>query len=123
MKIASIGCDRSGFPALLSFLENNPTYKMDVTAVPCLGMVGESMILKIFEEGYDYLLLAGCPLDSCFNQRGSYFAERKAQRINVLLQEAGIRKKVFCAFVTAEKVGEIKRVVESFTIQNQEGQP
>lgn len=116
MKIASVGCDRSGFPALLRFLEIFPDYGMDLIAVPCLGVVNEGMMLAILERGYQYLLLAGCPLESCFNQKGSEFAARKAQRVNALLQEAGIARKVACAFVTAEKVGEIKRVVENLIL-------
>ena len=121
MRIASIGCDRQGFPALLRFLETFPEHRMDVTAVPCLGAVNESMMLRILEDGYQFLLLAGCPLDSCFNQRGSEFALRKAQRVNALLTEAGISKRVACVFVTAEKIGEVKRVLENL-ISEQKGE-
>ncbi len=116
MKIASVGCDRNGFPALLRFLETFPDYGMDLISVPCLGVVSEGMMLAILEQGYQHLLLAGCPLESCFNQKGSEFAARKVQRLNVLLKEAGIARKAACAFVTAEKVGEIKRVVENLTL-------
>lgn len=118
MKIASIGCDRGGFPALLRFLEAFPECNMDVTGVPCLGMVNEGVMLRMFEKGYEYLLLAGCPLDSCFNQRGSDFAWRKARRVNALLAEAGLSQRVACAFVTPEKIGEIKRVLEELTAEN-----
>jgi coenzyme F420-reducing hydrogenase delta subunit len=121
MRIASVGCDRQGFPALLRFLETFSEYRMDVTAVPCLGTVHESMMLHILEDGYQLLLLAGCPLDSCFNQKGSEFAFRKAQRVNALLTEAGIPKRVACAFVTADKIGEIKRVLESI-VSGQKGE-
>ncbi|MCX7667913.1 MAG: hydrogenase iron-sulfur subunit [Atribacterota bacterium] len=122
MKIASIGCNQGGFAALLRFLAVSPGYEMDVMAVPCLGVVSEEMMLKTLESGYQCLLLAGCPLDSCLNQRGSDFAFRKVQRVSALLREAGINRKVALAFVTAEKVGEIQRIVEGL-ILNDMGEP
>ncbi|MEN3186019.1 MAG: hydrogenase iron-sulfur subunit [Atribacterota bacterium] len=116
MRIASIGCNQGGFTALLRFLEVFPEHEMDVMAVPCLGVVNEEMMLKVLENGYQYLILAGCPLGSCVNQRGSDFAFRKTQRVNTLLKEADIDKKVACVLVTAEKVGEIQRVLESLLL-------
>lgn len=122
MRIASIGCNQGGFTALLRFLEIFPEYEMDIMAVPCLGVVNEEMMLRTLESGYQYLLLAGCPLGSCSNQRGSDFAFRKVQRVNALLKEAGIDRKVICAFVTAEKVGEIQKAVESL-VSDTAGEP
>ncbi len=112
MKIASLGCDKSGFPALLRFLAEYPQYRMDVTAVPCLGMVNEGMMLQAFENGYRGLLLAGCPIESCHNQKGSHYALLKAERVNTLLEEAKLPMRVTCALLTMDKIAEIKRALD-----------
>ncbi|MCX6089327.1 MAG: hydrogenase iron-sulfur subunit [Candidatus Atribacteria bacterium] len=113
MKLYVIACDKSGYPALMKGIETGEGTDsvLTVQKIPCLGLVKESLLLETLEKEYDGILLVGCPLDSCYNLDGSRFAERRVHRVNALLQEAGIEKKVFLAFVTAEKTGELQRVL------------
>ncbi len=70
MKVVALGCDKSGYPALLRWGEKEllPFEEVEVFSIPCLGLVTEEMIFQILENS-DALLLAGCPLDSCHNQK------------------------------------------------------
>ena len=113
MRVVALGCDKSGYPALLRWGEKGslPFDEVKIFSLPCLGLVTEEVIFRILENS-DALLLAGCPLDSCHNQKGSQGAYLKVKRVNSLLQEADISKKVAIAFVTSGKVGEIKKVSE-----------
>ena len=113
MKVVALGCDKSGYHALLRWGEKEslPFEEVEVFSIPCLGLVTEEMMFQILENS-DALLLAGCPLDSCHNQKGSRGAYLKTKRVNSLLQEADISKKVAIAFVTSGKVGEIEKVSE-----------
>lgn len=111
MKIVALGCDKSGYPALLKWGEKNtsPFEEVKLFSLPCLGLLTEEAIFRTLENS-DALLLAGCPLDSCHNQNGSRGAYLKVKKVNALLQEAAIPKKVAVVFVTADKIGEIEKV-------------
>lgn len=113
MKVVALGCDKSGYPALLRWGEKDslPFDEVKIFSLPCLGLVTEEAIFRILEDS-DALLLAGCPLDSCHNQKGSQGAYLKVKRVNSLLQEADVSKKVAIAFVTSGKIGEIEKVSE-----------
>ncbi len=110
MKVVAIGCDKSGYPAVLRTLEGGctPQLEVDVRGVSCLGVVRESLLLEILEGDASYILLAGCPLDSCHNLEGSRFAKARAERVNALLDEAEVDKRVVLAFVTADKTSPIR---------------
>lgn len=109
-----IACDKSGYPAMIKYTTENSNYHefIKIKKVPCLGSVKEIDILEALEEEYDLVLLVGCPIDSCFHQNGSRFAQRRVDRINNLLEESGVRKRVFISFVTAEKISEIRRTLD-----------
>ena len=113
MRVVALGCDKSGYPALLRWGEEGslPFDEVKIFFFFFLGLVTEEIICCILENS-DALLLAGCPLDSCHNQKGSQGAYLKVKRVNSLLQEADISKKVAIAFVTSGKVGEIEKVSE-----------
>lgn len=114
MKISVIACDKSGYPAIIKYITENPTNHefIRITKVPCLGSVKESEILEILEGECDRILLVGCPIDSCFHRDGSRFAQSRINRINHLLEEAEISKRVLISLVTVEKISEIKRVLD-----------
>ncbi|HHT08943.1 MAG TPA: hydrogenase iron-sulfur subunit [Atribacter sp.] len=114
MKILVIACDKSGYPAMIKYTTENSTNHefIKIIKAPCLGSVKESDILEALEGKCDRILLVGCPIDSCFHQNGSRFAQRRVNRINHLLEEAGITKRVAISFVTAEKISEIKRTLD-----------
>ncbi|QPM68941.1 hydrogenase iron-sulfur subunit [Atribacter laminatus] len=114
MKILVIACDKSGYPAMIKYTTENTTDHelTSILKVPCLGSVKESDILEALEGDCDRVLLVGCPIDSCFHQDGSRFAQRRVNRINHLLEEADISKRVVISFVTAEKISEIKRTLD-----------
>lgn len=114
-----IACDKSGYPAMIKYTtENSTNHELTrIIKVPCLGSIKESDILEALEGECDLVFLVGCPIDSCFHQSGSRFAQRRVNRINHLLEEAGIPKRAVISFVTAEKISEIKRTLDliSFT--------
>jgi len=85
---------------------------ISITKVPCLGWVKASDILEILAGECDRVLLVGCPIDSCFHRDGSRFAQHRMNRINHLLEEAGITKQVDISFVTTDKISELKRTLD-----------
>lgn len=118
MKIRTLGCERSGFPALLKAKREgvlNPGDNLEVFLLPCLGVVSEAMLFELLKEG-DLILLVGCPPGSCFNESGSMLAEKRVRRAQNLLKEAGVKKKILLAFATEEKIGEVERVLEDTRI-------
>ncbi|HSV32065.1 MAG TPA: hydrogenase iron-sulfur subunit [Atribacteraceae bacterium] len=117
MKIIAVACDKSGVAAVLRAREGllRDGVTVDLIPIPCLGTIRESQLLEFLEEEIDALLLAGCPLDSCHNLEGSRYARDRAHRVNALLREAEVSKRVLTAFVTAEKTGEIRRIIKDFT--------
>lgn len=115
MRVGAIGCERSGFPALLSLGREEPQLfeeSFEVFSIPCLGVVNEEVLLELLSV-YDTLLLVGCPLGSCFNEWGSTLAEKKVKRVNSLLQEAEIAKEVLLVFATVQRTGELRQILRA----------
>ncbi len=113
MKIVALCCDKSGYPAVLKAQQEGylPGVELEVRAVSCLGVIRESLLLEILEGEVACLLLAGCPLESCHNLEGSRFAKARAERVNALLEEADVDKRVVLAFCTAEKTSQIREAL------------
>jgi len=117
VNIIAVGCDKSGIPALLRVKQEcrDNGVVLEIIPVPCLGTVRESWLLELLEGEVDALLLAGCPLDSCHNLEGSRYARDRVLRVNALLREADIPKQVLIAIDTAEKIGEIRRILKEYS--------
>ncbi|MCD6155917.1 MAG: hydrogenase iron-sulfur subunit [Candidatus Atribacteria bacterium] len=115
MRLVALGCERNGYPALLRYFHRVSLplgwELKELSAIPCLGVIREEAIFSILEKRADVLLLAGCPLDACKNIKGSSVGLRKVTRINTLLEEAQVNKKVALALVTPDKTGEIERTL------------
>ena len=45
--------------------------------VPCTGKIQVSTLLQAFEDGADAVYVAGCPVDSCHNVKGSMRAAKR----------------------------------------------
>jgi len=114
LKIYGIACDKSGYPAIVQYIasDHQDICFTSIVKVPCLGVIKESEMLEALETDCDILLLAGCPLDSCHNLQGSRFAQRRAIKVNRLLEEAETTKRVYLSFGTSEKIAELKRVLD-----------
>jgi coenzyme F420-reducing hydrogenase delta subunit len=118
MKIRALGCERSGFPALLKAKKEGMLSVgdcLEVFSLPCLGVVSEAMLFELLKEG-DLLLVVGCPPGSCYNEWGSTLAEKKIRRAQNLLDEAGVKRKILLAFATEEKVGEVAKVLQDVRV-------
>lgn len=115
MRLVALGCERNGYPALLRYFHRvslpSGWELKELSVIPCLGFIREETIFSILEEKADVLLLAGCPLDACKNVKGSEVGLRKVTRVNALLEEAQVNKKVALALVTPDKTGEIERML------------
>ncbi len=80
-------CERSGLlldqtdPALLGTGVR--------VAIPCGGRLEVQHLLKAVERGAREVLVVACPLDNCRSRLGTEEAERRVERANRLLAEAG----------------------------------
>lgn len=74
-----------------------------VLEVPCLGAVGETIMLKAFSRGARELVLAGCREDQCQYGAGWQRARARAQRVRKLLAQAGVRGEVAVLELTPER--------------------
>lgn len=68
--------------------------------IPCSGKVDMLYILKAFETGADGLALVTCPQNECRHLEGNLRAVKRAEQVNILLEETGMggnRVEVFAA--------------------------
>ncbi|MCB9480434.1 MAG: hydrogenase iron-sulfur subunit [Desulfobacteraceae bacterium] len=65
---------------------------MRVIRVPCSGRVSPKMILSAFRKGADGVWVSGCHPGDCHYISGNYYARRKFDVLNEMLEYVGIEK-------------------------------
>ena len=61
-----------------------------VLRFPCTGKVEPNYIMAAFEMGVDGVIVAGCLEGGCHFQEGNLRARRRVERVQQLLEEAGL---------------------------------
>ena len=90
--------------------------------LPCSGRVNEVLLLSSLEAGYDKVLIIGCHKDNCRYISGNLRAEKKANRVRTLIQDAGIKSKIVKMIFTApDEANKLKGKIDNF-INNNNGQ-
>ena len=93
-----------------------------VIRVPCSGRINPVFILKALQSGADGVLVSGCHPGDCHYVSGNYYARRKFEIFDHLLDFVGLEKgRVFFSWVSAAEgenfgalikhiVGEVKKL-------------
>jgi coenzyme F420-reducing hydrogenase delta subunit len=87
-----IGCARSAGEALAGLAEAGHALPAGVEWVsrPCGSGIDELHILRAFEAGADYVVVAVCYDDACRSLDGSRWAARRVEAARLLICEAGM---------------------------------
>ena len=85
--------------------------------MPCSGRINPVFILKALQSGADGVLISGCHPGDCHYVSGNYYARRKFEIFDRLLNFVGLEKgRVFFSWVSAaegENFGHlIKHIVD-----------
>ena len=63
-----------------------------IVLLPCTGRVDHLHILKVFREGADGVMIAGCLEGDCHFKTGNLQARKRVTRLKALLKELGIEE-------------------------------
>ena len=63
--------------------------------VMCTGRIDSTFVLKAFAEGADAVLVAGCHPGDCHYLEGNLKAEKRAEAIDLLLEDFGLEPERF----------------------------
>ncbi len=66
-----------------------------IIRVVCTGKVETLHLLKAFESGADGVVVIGCKFGECYFKEGNYRVQKKVQRAQSLLEEAGFEPERF----------------------------
>jgi F420-non-reducing hydrogenase iron-sulfur subunit len=70
--------------------ENPATADVSVTRVNCIGEIDPTVVLQLFENGADAVMLAGCKPPDCHFAEGNLQAERAVAMLKKLLALTGL---------------------------------
>ena len=119
-RIALFCCENSGYPAFEALEEVKLREAVELIRLPCSGKVEVGHILKVLEQGYEGVLVLGCPLENCTYLRGSHRASRRVQAARGILAAVGMRPQIvqmsFVSSVDAHEAGEaIRRMLDELS--------
>ena len=84
----------------------------------CSGMVHPNLVMDAFTKGADGVLICGCHPGDCHYQDGNLKAQKRAEAIQLMLQDFGIEEERFrLEWVSASEGPKFARVVKEFTDQ------
>jgi F420-non-reducing hydrogenase iron-sulfur subunit len=89
-----------------------------IIRVMCSGMVHPNLVMDAFTKGADGVLICGCHPGDCHYQDGNLKAQKRAEAIQLMLQDFGIEEERFrLEWVSASEGPKFARVVKEFTDQ------
>ena len=71
-------------------VDSNVLEGVDIVPLPCAGKMEVIHILNALENGYDAVLVLGCPVDNCQYIRGNKRARKRVDMVKETLESAGI---------------------------------
>ncbi len=95
-----------------------------IIRVPCSGRVNPLFILKALYEGADGVLVSGCHPGDCHYQSGNYYARRRLEVFQKILDFVGLNPARFkMAWVSASEGAQFAQLVREFTAEVKEAGP
>jgi F420-non-reducing hydrogenase iron-sulfur subunit len=89
-----------------------------IIRVMCSGMVHPNLVIDALTKGADGVLVCGCHIGDCHYKDGNSVAEKRADAINLMLQDFGIEEERFSLkWVSASEAPRFAQVVKEFTEQ------
>ncbi len=87
-----------------------------VVRVMCSGRIDPLFVVKAFENGADAVLVSGCHPGDCHYATGNYYAERRMQAMQRLLDFFGIDQRRFrLTWVSASEGARFAEIVSEMT--------
>lgn len=118
-------------PAIIGFLCNWCSYRgadlagtsrleypanLRVVRVPCSGRVAPELVLRVFQEGADGVLVLGCHIGECHYHEGNHRMVRRMQVLQRLIGYAGIEpERLHWDYVSAAEGERFARIVTEFS--------
>jgi len=104
------GADLAG----VSRLQYPPNVR--IVRVMCSGMVHPNLVVDALTKGADGVLVCGCHPGDCHYQEGNLKAEKRAEAIELMLDDFGLERERFkLAWVSASEGGKFAQVVTEMT--------
>ena len=87
--IVAFCCENSSLQAAEE-ADPNVLEGVNIVPLPCAGKMEIIHILTALENGYDAVLVLGCPVDNCQYIRGNKRARKRTDMVKETLKSAGI---------------------------------
>jgi len=87
-----------------------------IVRVMCSGMVHPNLVIDALTKGADGVLICGCHPGDCHYQEGNLKTEKRAEAIELMLDDFGIEQERFrLEWVSASEGGKFAQVVTEMT--------
>ncbi|TET91060.1 MAG: hydrogenase iron-sulfur subunit [Methanomassiliicoccales archaeon] len=87
-----------------------------VIRVMCSGMVHPNLVINALTKGADGVLMCGCHPGDCHYLEGNLIAEKRAEAIDLMLEDFGLEPERFrLEWVSASEGDKFARVVKEMT--------
>ncbi|MFQ6082640.1 MAG: hydrogenase iron-sulfur subunit [Candidatus Aminicenantia bacterium] len=92
-----------------------------IIRVMCSSMVHPNLVIDALTKGADGILICGCHPGDCHYKEGNLKAEKRAEAIQLMLQDFGLEEERFrLEWVSASEGQRFAQVVREFTEQLRE---
>ncbi len=89
-----------------------------IVRVMCSGMVHPNLVVDALTRGADGVIVCGCHLGDCHYLEGNVRAEKRAEAIQLMLQDFGIEEERFrLEWISASEGPKFAQVMREFTEQ------
>ncbi len=106
------GADLAG----VSRLQYPPNIR--IIRVMCSGMVHPNLVIEALTKGADGVIICGCHPGDCHYEDGNLKAEKRADAINLMLEDFGLEEERFrLEWVSASEGPKFAQVMTDFTGQ------
>jgi F420-non-reducing hydrogenase iron-sulfur subunit len=86
-----------------------------IVRVMCSGMVHPNLVIDAFTKGADGVLICGCHPGDCHYEEGNIRAEKRAEAINLMLEDFGLEEARFrLEWVSASEGPKFAQVAREF---------
>jgi F420-non-reducing hydrogenase iron-sulfur subunit len=87
-----------------------------IVRVMCSGMVHPNLVIDALTKGADGVIVCGCHIGDCHYIEGNLKAEKRAEAINLMLEDFGIEPERFrLEWVSAAEGPRFAQVITDFT--------
>jgi F420-non-reducing hydrogenase iron-sulfur subunit len=106
------GADLAG----VSRLQYPPNVR--IIRVMCSGMVHPNLVIDALTKGADGVIICGCHPGDCHYEDGNLKTEKRAEAINLMLEDFGLEEERFrLEWVSASEGPKFAQVMKDFTEQ------